>query len=449
MRTQTLVESLQTIASACDEHDEILIPAPKTVLKKNQPVLPMKLKSTPEDFQVDEQTDVRPSGGPHAFYRLSKQGLGTPEAIAEILRRWELPRHRISYGGLKDRHASTTQYVSIAHGPKSNAEDRSFRLEYLGQIPHPYEAKDIASNRFEIRLRAIPVARRSELDRRLSQISQFGVMNYFDDQRFGSMGVSGDLIGLHWCKGDYERALYLALAEHNSHDRPREREQKEILRDCWGQWEKCKAMLDRSHRRSVVTYLVDHPTDFKRALALVRQDLRSIYIAAFQSWIWNRWVSNLVDQFNAIAGDDPKSTKTMPSLSGALSLPQWTGAESASRWASLTSIPIPLPSARQHSWPEGTYEALIAVLEPWQITPRELRLKFPRDTFFSKGVRSMVLKPMQMVGSWESDSSRLDTLDLIVKFELPRGAYATMVIRQWMDSDAEIAWESDDDAAIE
>jgi tRNA pseudouridine13 synthase len=208
-------------------------------------------------------------------------------------------------------------------------------------------------------------------------------------------------------------------------------------------------MLDRSHRRSVVTYLVDHPTDFKRALALVRQDLRSIYIAAFQSWIWNRWVSNLVDQFNAMDGDDPKSTKTMPSLSGALSLPQWTGAESASRWASLTSIPIPLPSARQHSWPEGTYEALIAVLEPWQITPRELRLKFPRDTFFSKGVRSMVLKPMQMVGSWESDSSRLDTLDLIVKFELPRGAYATMVIRQWMDSDAEIAWESDDDAAIE
>ncbi|MFN9985251.1 MAG: tRNA pseudouridine(13) synthase TruD, partial [Pirellula sp.] len=78
----------------------------------------MKLKSQPEDFQVDEQTTIRPTTGPYALYRLTKRGMGTPEAISEILHHWNLPRNRISYGGLKDRHASTTQYVSIAHGPK-------------------------------------------------------------------------------------------------------------------------------------------------------------------------------------------------------------------------------------------------------------------------------------------------------------------------------------------
>ncbi len=86
--------------------------------------------------------------------------------------------------------------------------------------------------------------------------------------------------------GDYERALYLAIAEANSHDRPREKEQKEILRQLWGNWLECKAKLDRSHRRSIVTYLVDHPTDFKaRALALLRSDLRSIYMAGISEVI--------------------------------------------------------------------------------------------------------------------------------------------------------------------
>lgn len=408
----------------------------------------MKLKSTPEDFQVDEQTHVEPSQGPYAFYRLSKRGMGTPEAIAEILQRWNLPRQRISYGGLKDRHATTTQHITIARGPRSNLEDRSYLLEYLGQVPQPYHAKDISANRFKIRLRAIEDTRREMLEQRAMHSATCGVMNYFDDQRFGSVGVSGELIGLYWCRADYERALYLALAEHNTHDRPREREQKAILRDYWGQWEKCKAMLDRSHRRSVVTYLVDHPSDFKRALALVRQDLRSIYIAAFQSWIWNRWVSRLVDRFNA--EQSPKAGEaspawTLPSLCGPLSLPKWNGAASVAAWQAMTAVPIPLPSARQHTWPAGTLELLEEVLAPWNIAPRELRLKFPRDTFFSRGDRSMVLKPIGIVSNWERDPERSDRWHWLVEFTLPRGAYATMVIRQWMDSDSEIAWEDEED----
>jgi tRNA pseudouridine13 synthase len=400
----------------------------------------MKLKSTPEDFKVEEQTSIQPSNGPYALYRLSKRGFGTPEAIAEILRRWDIPRQRISYGGLKDRHATTLQYVTIARGPHANLEDRSYLLEYLGQTPQPFGAKDIDSNRFEIRLRSIPTSRRAELDKRLEQAREFGVMNYFDDQRFGSIGESGELIGLHWCKTNYERALYLALAEHNMHDRPREREQKNILRDYWGQWEKCKAMLDRSHRRSVVTFLVDHPTNFKRAVALIRIDLRSIYIAAFQSWIWNRWVSALVDRFN---GDIPK--RSLPSLSGPLSLPQWPNRESADQWRQIAEIPIPLPSARQHHWPDGTLELLESVLQPLQITPRELRLKFPRDTFFSRGDRSMVLKPMHMAGGWESDPNAPELSHWLLQFELPRGAYATMIVRQLMDDAAELAWEEEDE----
>ena len=116
----------------------------------------MKLKSSPEDFRVEEITKIQTTGGQHAFYRLTKEGLGTPEAISEVLSRWNIQRRRISYGGLKDRHAATTQYFSIQRGPTTGFTDRSMEVEYMGQIARPYHARDIASNRFEITLRKIP-----------------------------------------------------------------------------------------------------------------------------------------------------------------------------------------------------------------------------------------------------------------------------------------------------
>ncbi len=93
--------------------------------------------------------------------------------------------------------------------------------------------------------------------------------NYFDDQRFGSVGFGGGFIAEAWLRGDHERALYLALAEPNPMDRPDTRVEKEILRECWGRWAEAKARLDRSHARSLVTYLVDHPEDFRGAFARV------------------------------------------------------------------------------------------------------------------------------------------------------------------------------------
>jgi tRNA pseudouridine13 synthase len=394
----------------------------------------MKLKSTHEDFRVEEITSVRPTGGSHALYRLTKAGLGTPEAIAEVLSHWNIERRRISYGGLKDRHASTLQHFSIAHGPKTGFTDRSMQVEYLGQVHRPFDAKDIQANRFEIRLRKIAKKDVEQLDRNADWLKHFGAINYFDDQRFGSIGQSGELIGMHWCKLNYERALYIAMAEPNPHDRPRESEQKEILRNTWGQWEKCKEMLDRSHRRSIVTYLLDHPVDFKRALALVRLDLRSIYIAAFQSWIWNRWLSALIDRFN-----EQQTQRRLPSKSGPLSLPQLLTADQQSRWKSQWRTTLPLPSARQHEWPEGTLETLESVVAELGLAVRELRLKFPRDTFFSRGQREVLLFAKGFESTWEpsdpSSDPNSESVDWKLAFELPRGAYATMIIRQlFLDS---------------
>ncbi len=140
---------------------------------------------------------------------------------------------------------------------------------------------------------------RAETERaleRLQSVTADGLPNYFDDQRFGSLGRSGEFIGQAWLRGDHERALWLALAEPLPFDRSADKAQKAILRECWGRWAEAKARLDRSSARSIVTYLVDHPADCRGAFARLNRQLRSLYFSAFQSHLWNlllsRWVEH-------------------------------------------------------------------------------------------------------------------------------------------------------------
>jgi tRNA pseudouridine13 synthase len=68
----------------------------------------MKLKQLPDDFQVEELTELVPGDqGSFAFYRLDKKGWTTLDALQAVRRRWHLDWQRLSYGGLKDRHALT------------------------------------------------------------------------------------------------------------------------------------------------------------------------------------------------------------------------------------------------------------------------------------------------------------------------------------------------------
>src|SRR5260370_22680725 len=99
----------------------------------------MKLKRQPEDFRVEELSLVEGADhGRFGFYRLSKRGVGTLEAIEAIRRRWNLSGRQISYGGLKDRHAVTIQYLTILDGPDQGFREGNLDLEPLRPLSHPY-----------------------------------------------------------------------------------------------------------------------------------------------------------------------------------------------------------------------------------------------------------------------------------------------------------------------
>ena len=392
----------------------------------------MKLRRLPDDFQVEELTDVVVGTGPFALYRLTKTSIGTPEAINAIVDRWKVQRKRISYGGLKDRHAVTIQYLTIHNGPQKSLRQNAFELEYLGQINAPFTPAEIHANRFRLVLRDMQDAELEKAQAAVSQVQDTGLPNYFDDQRFGALGVSGDWIARAWCLSNWESALWLALADPHLNDSSSEKQQKKLLRDLWGQWPECQQRLDRSVRGSIVTYLSDNVKigrvpDFRGALARISVDLRGLYLSAYQSALWNRWLTRFIE-----AHSDSASLATFDLLSGRCVFPLTLTADAA---ATLNAAELQLPCARSER-PEGVPGDLLdAVLLEEKIELRELRVKYPRDSFFSKGQRRVLVRPVGLVCSVEDDDLHDRRRKLILSFDLPRGSYATILVKRLTDVD--------------
>ncbi|MET0889622.1 MAG: tRNA pseudouridine(13) synthase TruD [Stenotrophomonas maltophilia] len=167
-----------------------MIPLP---LAFGAPLLSAKIRTTPEDFQVDELPAFEPSGeGEHLLLTLRKRGANTVH-VAKVLAKWAgLPDMGVSYAGMKDRHAVTTQRFSV-HLPKRVAPDpallASDEIEVVESTWHNRKLQRgaLAGNRFKLVLRDVqgdPTA----IEERLSHIASRGLPNWFGEQRFGRDG---------------------------------------------------------------------------------------------------------------------------------------------------------------------------------------------------------------------------------------------------------------------
>jgi tRNA pseudouridine13 synthase len=390
----------------------------------------MKLKRLPEDFQVEELTSVTPSAhGRFTLYRLTKRGIGTIEAIEVICRRWNLSTRQVDYGGLKDRHAVTIQYLTIALGPRQAIHERGFDLEPLGQLAHPYGPQHLLGNRFHLVLRDLSADTAAAAQEALGDVAASGLPNYFDDQRFGSVGSSGQFIAHAWLRGEHEIALKLALVEPNPFDRSGAKAQKTILRDCWGQWAEAKSRLERSSTRSIVTYLVDHPTDFRGAFARMKRELRTLYFSAFQSHLWNLLLSQVIERQTRADQRVLLDLKT-----AVLAFPRGLDDDQRSR---LTALALPLPSARTPR-PEGELgEAADLVLAPFGLGWNDLKVRHLKDVFLSKGTRRALLLPRGLESTAQQDELHPGRKALVLGFELERGSYATILVKRITDAEGQ------------
>ncbi len=217
----------------------------------------------------------------------------------------------------------------------------------------------------------------------------------------------------------------LALAEANPFDRKGVKAQKAVLRDLWGRWAEAKARLERSSTRSIVTYLVDHPADYRGAFARMRRELRRLYFSAFQSHLWNAILGRLIDRVARPEQRVPIELKTG-------TLPFHRGLESE-QIETLSQTAIPLPCARTDP-PAGLLgESVAQVLAPFQLTWPELKVRHLKDVFFSKGSRASVVFPQNLRHATRDDELHPGRLALELSFELAKGSYATILVKRITD----------------
>ncbi len=185
------------------------------------PVAEAVLRSSAEDFQVEEDLGFAPAGaGAHLLLKVRKSDANTQWVARELARAAHCRPQEVGYAGLKDRRAVATQWFSVPR-PRAPLDLRTLRGEGFEVLEaHGHNRKlprgALAGNRFAVRLRTAAGAGSLLAERlaaRLAAIAARGVPNYFGPQRFGRDGanlepVTGDLARLPAA----ERGLRLSAA---------------------------------------------------------------------------------------------------------------------------------------------------------------------------------------------------------------------------------------------
>lgn len=183
-------------------------------------VLKGKFRSSPEDFIVEEINAFEAHGeGEHLLLTIEKRGLNTAFVAGELAKWAGINDMGIGYAGLKDRHAVTRQRFSV-HLPKKIAPDfDSLSIEGVKLLEWKWHNRKLprgalSGNRFTLTLREIE-GDKSAIDERLEKIRDFGLPNYFGEQRFGRERANVGM-ALKMFSGDRvkreQRSIYLSAA---------------------------------------------------------------------------------------------------------------------------------------------------------------------------------------------------------------------------------------------
>jgi len=142
-----------------------------------------------DDFIVDEVPNIEFKGkGNFLILHVKKTDMTTWDMIAVFSEYLGVPAQKIGYAGLKDKNATTTQYISVESSyEKMMKQFRHVQIKVLSITRHSKSIRmgDLAGNRFSINLFELDNIDAGRLEKCARKISKNGLPNYFGYQRFG------------------------------------------------------------------------------------------------------------------------------------------------------------------------------------------------------------------------------------------------------------------------
>lgn len=151
------------------------------------------IRSCPEDFVVEEIPRIKPQGeGGHLWLWVEKRSANTDWVAGRLAAAAGCRPRDVGFAGMKDRHAVTRQWFSVPAGEVTPEVFINTQIEGVSVLDGQFHQRKLKrgtldGNRFELVIRDF-TGDMSGTGRRLEQIRDNGVPNYFGPQRFGRNG---------------------------------------------------------------------------------------------------------------------------------------------------------------------------------------------------------------------------------------------------------------------
>ncbi|MDD4455895.1 MAG: tRNA pseudouridine(13) synthase TruD [Candidatus Methanomethylophilaceae archaeon] len=274
----------------------------------SQPGIGGRLRTTPEDFIVEELPITFTNTGPYTICKLTKRSWEHQHAMHEITNRLRISQKRIGWAGTKDKNALTTQYVSLYNVPPEAIRDLNIKdmtIEPIATHQFSLGLGNLQGNKFRIILRDCEPENLAEITKATSDEIAAGIPNYYGLQRFGALKPVTHKMGYHILRHEFKEAVDLYVGGCFPH----ESEEIQNSRKAFAETGDAKTALYAlpvwmSYERIMLDSLMGKPGDYGAALQALPPKLLSMFVSAYQSWLFNIALSKRCE--NGMALNEPQ-----------------------------------------------------------------------------------------------------------------------------------------------
>lgn len=407
-----------------------------------------RLKAKSEDFVVDEISShpEKADNGRYTIAKVTAKNWETNHMIRTLSRVMGISRERIGFAGTKDKRAVTSQLLSV-DGPPSLLDNVSLQDLSIGDV---YTAKrkimigDLIGNEFQIRVSNVSKPESEVKDICESVVSEIkrtgGFPNYFGVQRFGVMRPITHKVGELLVRGDVEGAVrcYVTYPAGPASYDTAAAETRKMLAETKDWSGLVKSVPDSmSFERTMMSYLEDNPEDWVGAVSVLPGNLQMMFVHAYQSYLFNLMLSERIAR--GIPLNRPVVGDVVVPLD-ADGIPHHENPVFAtSKNIDLVERQVRLKKAfvtinlygSKSEFAEGEMgEIERKIIADQKITAEDFIVP-GLSHCSSEGSRREVLCPVKNLGyGLEGDGSSYK-----VSFGLPKGNYATCLMREFMKSE--------------
>ena len=264
-----------------------------------------RIKERDEDFLVEELPLYDPSGeGEHIYLMVEKTGVPSSDMVRAIARHFRVSQGAVGYAGMKDKHAVTRQVVSV-HTPGKTFDDfpslDNDRIRVLWADMHTNKLRvgHLRGNRFSIRIRGVEPTAVLRVRDTVRLLERRGVPNFFGEQRFGYQRNNhelGRLLILNERRALLDR--FLGPIPRGAGGLPETLEQNTRARELYasGEFAEAAGLMYPVMRNEVAALraLADGANEIEAVNAVPSVQLK-FWISAFQSALFNRATARRIE----------------------------------------------------------------------------------------------------------------------------------------------------------